>query len=172
VIKSMSGKTIEINNTDAEGRVTLADSVYYACQQKPDQLIDIATLTGAITVALGETAAGLMTNDANFAEQVKAACQAAGERVWEMPMYEDYEEAVTKGTIADMLNAGSGGQAGSQNGAMFIKQFVGKTPWVHLDIAGTCWPERRDTHFTPKNNPSGFGILSFIKHLETLSAAS
>ncbi|MDX1919748.1 MAG: leucyl aminopeptidase [Candidatus Caenarcaniphilales bacterium] len=166
VITSMSGKTIEINNTDAEGRVTLADSVYYACQQKPDHVIDIATLTGAIVVALGETAAGLMSNNKELTEEVKKAFEQSGEKVWEMPLYEDYEESVTKGTIADLLNAGSGGQAGSQNGALFIKHFVGNTPWVHLDIAGTCWPEKRDTFFTPRNNPAGFGVLSFIRHLE------
>lgn len=169
ILRSMSGKTIEINNTDAEGRVTLADSVYYACEQKPDAVIDIATLTGAIVVALGESAAGLMTNNAELGDNLKKAFEDAGERVWEMPMYEDYQESVVKGTIADMLNAGSGGQAGSQNGAMFIKQFVGETPWVHLDIAGTCWPEKRDTHFTPKNNPSGFGVLGFLRYLESLT---
>jgi leucyl aminopeptidase len=169
VLTSMSGKTIEINNTDAEGRVTLADSVYYACQQKPDQVIDIATLTGAVVVALGEAAAGLMTNNDQVGQEVKNAFEEAGERLWELPLYDDYEDAVVKGTIADMLNAGSGGQAGSQNGGMFIKQFVGDTPWVHLDIAGTCWPERKDTNFTPKNNPAGFGVLGFIKHLENSS---
>lgn len=169
VITSMSGKTIEINNTDAEGRVTLADSVYYACQQKPDQVIDIATLTGAIVVALGETAAGLMGNNKELTQEVKKSFEEAGEKVWEMPLYEDYEDGVIKGTIADLLNAGSGGQAGSQNGALFIKHFVGDTPWVHLDIAGTCWPEKRDTFFTPRNNPAGFGVLSFVRHLENLS---
>jgi leucyl aminopeptidase len=169
VITAMSGKTIEINNTDAEGRVTLADSVYYACQQKPDQVIDIATLTGAIVVALGETAAGIMSNNEALCEDVKKAFESSGEKVWEMPLYEDYEDGVTKGTIADLLNAGSGGQAGSQNGALFIKHFVGKTPWVHLDIAGTCWPEKRDTFFTPRNNPAGFGVLGFIRYLENLS---
>ncbi|MDJ0624959.1 MAG: leucyl aminopeptidase [Candidatus Caenarcaniphilales bacterium] len=169
VITSMSGKTIEINNTDAEGRVTLADSVFYACKQKPDQVIDIATLTGAVVVALGEAAAGLMTNNQPFGDQIKQAFSDSGEKLWQLPLYEDYEDAVLKGTIADMLNAGSGGQAGSQNGAMFIKQFVGDTPWVHLDIAGVCWPERKDTNYTPKNNPAGFGVLGFIRHLEKMS---
>ncbi len=166
VLTSMSGKTIEINNTDAEGRVTLADSVYYACQQKPDAVIDIATLTGAVVVALGETAAGLMTNNPEFADKVKKAFEQSGEKVWELPLYEDYEDDVVKGTIADMINSGSGGQAGSQNGALFVKQFVGETPWVHLDIAGICWPEKRDTHHTPRNNPSGFGVLGFMRYLE------
>jgi leucyl aminopeptidase len=170
ILTSMSGKTMEINNTDAEGRVTLADSVFYACEQKPDQIIDIATLTGAIVVSLGETAAGLMSNNPELAEEVKKAFNLAGEKVWELPLYEDYESSVTKGTIADMLNAGSGGQAGSQNGALFVKQFVGKTPWVHLDIAGTCWPEKKDTCFTPKNNPAGYGVLGFVRHLENLSS--
>ena len=150
-------------------KLILSNKKYYSCQQKPTAIIDIATLTGAIVVALGETAAGLMTNNSELANNLKQAFEEAGERVWEMPMYDDYEESVVKGTIADMLNAGSGGQAGSQNGAMFIKQFVGETPWVHLDIAGTCWPEKRDTHFTPKNNPAGFGVLGFIKYLENLS---
>jgi leucyl aminopeptidase len=171
VITAMNGKTMEINNTDAEGRVTLADAVYYASKQKPDHIIDIATLTGAIVVVLGEAAAGLMSNDEKLTEQIKKAFEASGERAWELPLYEDYEDAVTKGTIADMINAGSGGQAGAQNGALFIKQFVGDTPWVHLDIAGTCWPERRDTYFTPKNNPAGFGILTFVRHIELLDAA-
>ncbi|HEY9886650.1 MAG TPA: leucyl aminopeptidase, partial [Vampirovibrionales bacterium] len=170
VIGSMAGKTIEVNNTDAEGRVTLADSVFYACKQKPDVVIDIATLTGAIVVALGEAAAGLMTNDQKVADELKNVFAEVGENVWQMPMYDDYEESVTKSsTIADMLNAGSGGLAGSQNGAMFIKQFVGETPWVHLDIAGVCWPEKRDTSLTPRGNPSGFAVLSFARYLESLS---
>ncbi|MDX1917997.1 MAG: leucyl aminopeptidase [Candidatus Caenarcaniphilales bacterium] len=171
VITAMSGKTIEINNTDAEGRVTLADAVYYATKQKPDQIIDIATLTGAIVVALGEAAAGLMSNNPAMAEAVKEAFDEAGEKVWEMPLYEDYEEDVTKNTIADLLNAGSGGQAGSQNGALFIKHFVEGIPWVHLDIAGTCWPEKRDTWYTSRNSAAGFGVLGFIRYLENLSGS-
>ncbi len=166
VIKSMSGKTIEIDNTDAEGRVTLADAIHYAKQEKPDEIIDIATLTGAVVVALGESAAGIMTNNQDMLDKVKKAFDLAGERVWQLPLYKEYEDGVLKDTIADVLNTGSKGQAGSQNGGCFIKQFVGETPWVHLDIAGACWPERFDTHYTPKNNPAGFGVLGFIKYLE------
>ena len=107
-----------------------------------------------------------MTNNPEFADKVKKAFEQSGEKVWELPLYEDYEDDVVKGTIADMINSGSGGQAGSQNGALFVKQFVGETPWVHLDIAGICWPEKRDTHHTPRNNPSGFGVLGFMRYLE------
>ena len=166
VIKSMSGKTIEILNTDAEGRVTLADSVYYACKQKPDIVIDIATLTGAVVVALGETAAGIMTNNQEALDKVKEAFDSAGERVWQLPLFEEYEDCIKRNTIADMVNTGSKGQAGSQNGGSFIKQFVGDTPWVHIDIAGSCWPELHDTWYTPKGNPAGFGVLGFLRYIE------
>ncbi len=165
ILTAMNGKTMEINNTDAEGRVTLADAVYYASLQNPDEIIDIATLTGAVVVALGETAAGLMTNDQPFADRVKASFEGVGEKLWQLPLYEEYEEDVVKGTVADMINASSGGQAGSQNGALFIKQFINGKAWVHLDIAGTCWPEKRDTPYTPKNNPAGFGVLGFLNYL-------
>jgi len=165
VVVSRSGKTIEVLNTDAEGRVTLADSVYYACEQNPDQIIDLATLTGAVVVALGEVCAGAMTNNQELLKNLEKSFSIAGERIWELPMYEEYEEYI-KSDIADMINTGSKGQAGPQNGAVFIKQFVSNNrPWVHLDIAGACWPERTNTHFTSKNNPAGFGVLGLIEYL-------
>ena len=169
VITSRSGKTIEILNTDAEGRVTLADSVYYACEQKPDQIIDLATLTGAVVVALGEVCAGAMTNNQDFLKTLEQSFSKAGERIWELPMFPEYEEYI-KSEIADMINTGSRGQAGPQNGAVFIKQFIDPDmPWVHLDIAGACWPEREATFFTEKNNPSGFGVLGLIEYLSSFS---
>lgn len=169
VITAMNGKTIEILNTDAEGRVTLADALHYANLQNPDHIIDLATLTGAVVVALGEAYAGVMTNDQECLDKLKLACDKSGEQIWQLPLCPAYEENIKKGTIADMINTGSRGQAGSQNGGVFLKQFVGDTPWVHIDIAGTCWPEQKDTSFTPKNNPSGFGVLSLVRHLENLS---
>jgi leucyl aminopeptidase len=145
VITAMNGKTIEVNNTDAEGRLTLADAVYYVSQKNPDEIIDIATLTGACIVALGNICAGLMTNDEEFLKRVKAVADEEGENMWQLPLYEEYKENL-KSPIADLINAGSKGQAGAQNGALFIKEFLGKDskskkeiPWLHIDIAGPCW---------------------------------
>jgi leucyl aminopeptidase len=134
VLRAMNGKTIEIINTDAEGRLILADALSYARQLGLSPIVDVATLTGAISVALGNVAVGAMTNDEAVLENVKRAAAAAGEKVWQLPMYEEYKEQI-KSDVADMKNAG-GRAAGSITAAFLLKEFVEDTPWVHLDMAG------------------------------------
>lgn len=136
VISSFSGKTIEIQHTDAEGRLILADGLAYARRLGATSLVNVATLTGAVVTALGYITTGLMTNDEKWAEEVKAAARVAGEKMWELPLFEEYEEYL-KSEVADLKNEG-GGPAGSIQGGMFLKHFAEKTPWVHLDIAGTA----------------------------------
>ncbi|HLF70812.1 MAG TPA: leucyl aminopeptidase [Dehalococcoidia bacterium] len=134
VLETMLGKTIEVINTDAEGRLILADGLAYAREQGATAIVDIATLTGAISVTLGNVAMGAMSNDAALTERVKRAATAAGEKVWELPMWDEYKDLI-KSDVADMKNSG-GRMAGSITAAMLLKEFVGDTPWVHLDIAG------------------------------------
>jgi leucyl aminopeptidase len=138
IIKTLSGKYIEILNTDAEGRVVLSDALAYANTFKPDCIIDLATLTGACVVALGDLASGLFSNDEKLSEKVRMAGEISGERVWPLPLWPEYDELV-KSDVADVKNIGSPGSAGPASGASFLKAFVGTTPWVHLDIAGTAW---------------------------------
>ncbi len=136
IIKMHSGKTVEILNTDAEGRVILGDALSYAAEKKPKAIIDVATLTGAIITCLGRHAIGLFSNDAKLAEKIKVAGNKTFERVWEMPLWKEYSEMV-KGDFADIRNIGSEtGEAGSITAAAFLKEFVGETKWAHLDIAG------------------------------------
>ncbi len=145
VVKTASGKTVEITNTDAEGRVILSDALYHASQLKPKGIIDFATLTGACVVALGTHAAGLLTNDNTLASKVKKAADESGERVWELPMWDDYKDLI-KSDVADMRNADERSDAGATEGGLFLKEFVGEgIPWVHLDIAGTAYVESPTT---------------------------
>ena len=135
---SMSGKTIEVLNTDAEGRLILADGITYAKQLGATHLVDAATLTGAIVVALSNINVGVFGSDQEFTDKLLASSKAVGEKMWQMPMDEEYREFI-KGTVADIQNIGSGKGGGAITGAMFIKEFTGDTPWIHLDIAGTAW---------------------------------
>ena len=135
---AMSGKTIEVLNTDAEGRLILADGVTYAKQLGATHLVDAATLTGAIVVALANVNVGVFGIDQEFTDKLLASAKACGEKMWPMPMDDEYREFI-KGTMADIQNIGSGKGGGATTGAMFIREFVGDTPWVHLDIAGTAW---------------------------------
>jgi leucyl aminopeptidase len=134
VLKTMSGKTIEVLNTDAEGRLILSDGLAYAVEQGATAIVDIATLTGAISITLGNVAMGAMGNNAALMDRVKQAAVDAGEKVWELPMYDEYKDQI-KSDVADMKNTGGRG-AGSITAAMLLREFVGDTPWVHLDIAG------------------------------------
>ena len=134
VLKAMNGKTIEVINTDAEGRLILADGLCYAREQKADAIVDVATLTGAISIALGNVAMGAMTNDEALYGRVEKAAGCAGEKVWQLPMYDEYKDQI-KSDVADMKNTGGRG-AGSITAAFFLKEFVDDTPWVHLDMAG------------------------------------
>src|SRR5580692_1773087 len=135
---AMSGKTIEVLNTDAEGRLILADGIHYAKQLGATHLIDAATLTGAIVVALANVNAGVFGSDQPFTDKLLASSKAAGEKMWQMPIDDEYREFI-KGTVADIQNIGSGKGGGAITGAMFIKEFTGDSPWIHLDIAGTAW---------------------------------
>jgi leucyl aminopeptidase len=140
VIRPMGGKTVEIISTDAEGRLILADALGYANQHEAKLIVDIATLTGAMQVALGDICTGAFANNQKLADRVIAAGAEAGERIWQMPMYEDYKEA-NKSSVADVKNVG-GRLAGSITAAQFLSEFVGDTAWVHLDIAGTSMTDK------------------------------
>jgi leucyl aminopeptidase len=155
IVTSMSGQTIEIINTDAEGRLVLADALWYTQDRfKPRFMIDLATLTGAIIIALGHEYAGLYSNDDELAERVRAAGQATGERVWRMPLGEEYDKQI-KSDAADMKNTGDRA-GGSISAAQFLQRFVNQSPWVHLDIAGTAWSSK-DAPTVPKGG-TAFGV--------------
>ena len=135
---AMSGKSIEVINTDAEGRLILSDGLYYARQLGCTHLVDAATLTGAIVTALANVNTGVFGSDPKFTEQVLAASRTAGEKMWPMPLDDEYREMI-KSTIADIQNVGSGKGGGASTAAAFLREFTAETPWVHLDIAGTAW---------------------------------
>ena len=155
----MNGKTIEINNTDAEGRLILADALVYAVEQGAERIVDLATLTGAIIVALGSTHAGLFSNDDDWFAEVDAACAATGELGWRLPLHEETAKLV-EGTYADLDNAPEARKASSITAAHFLEAFVGDVPWVHMDIAGTAWGLGRP--YVGKG-ASGFGVRSLIE---------
>ena len=161
VVKTLSGKTVEVQNTDAEGRLILSDGLAYATRFKPAALIDIATLTGACVVALGQFAIGMFGTDARLKEAVRKAGQRAGERVWEMPLWNDYFEQL-RSDVADMRNIGGRG-GGMITAALFLSKFVGDCAWVHLDIASTDWSER-ERAYIPKG-PTGIGTRLLIQYL-------
>jgi leucyl aminopeptidase len=159
VFKAYNGKTMEIVNTDAEGRVILSDSLAYANEQKPDAIIDFATLTGACQVALGDHASGLMSNNQDLANQVLAAGERSGDRCWQLPLWKVYGEQI-KTAMADVRNTG-GRRAGAITAALFLKEFVGDTPWVHLDIAGTAYADGEQAYvapYNPKPGATGVGV--------------
>lgn len=156
VVKSMSGQTIEVLNTDAEGRLVLADALWYAQTRfKPKLVIDLATLTGAILVALGHEHAGLFSNDDRLADRILAAGRAEGEPAWRLPLGDAYDKAL-KSKIADMKNIG-GPQAGSITAAQFLQRFIDKTPWAHLDIAGVAWQDGEHKALAPSWG-TGWGV--------------
>jgi leucyl aminopeptidase len=151
IVTSMSGQTIEILNTDAEGRLILCDALTYAERFNPAAVIDIATLTGACVIALGHVATGLFANDDDLAEEILAAGQAAADRAWHMPMWDDYQDQL-KSNFADMANIG-GRPAGSVTAACFLARFARKLKWAHLDIAGTAWKSGREKGSTGRPVP-------------------
>ncbi|MDH5556897.1 MAG: leucyl aminopeptidase [Alphaproteobacteria bacterium] len=155
IVTSMSGQTIEIHNTDAEGRLVLADVLWY-CQDrfKPQFMVDLATLTGAIIIGLGHEYAGMFANDDKLSDQLFAAGTATGEKVWRMPLHDNYDKKI-KSDAADMKNIG-GRDAGSITAAQFLQRFVNKTPWVHLDIAGMAWS--KEAKPTVPKGATGFGV--------------
>ncbi|KAL7137909.1 hypothetical protein ABFS83_10G126600 [Erythranthe nasuta] len=155
VLTASNGKTIEVNNTDAEGRLTLADALVYACNQGVDKIVDLATLTGACIVALGPSIAGVFTPSDDLANEVFGASEVSGEKFWRMPMEESYWESMKSG-VADMVNTG-GRQGGAITAALFLKQFVNeKVQWMHIDMAGPVWSDK-------KKNATGFGVSTLVE---------
>ena len=158
IVTAMNGKTIEVNNTDAEGRLILSDALCYAVDQGAERIIDLATLTGAIIIALGSTYAGLFSNDDDWCAEVEEACTETGELGWRLPFHPEYFE-LTKGKYADLTNASNSRKASSIYAAEFLKQFVGDTPWLHMDIAGTAWDLGRRY---VGSGASGYGVRTLI----------
>jgi leucyl aminopeptidase len=166
VLTAMNGTTIEVNNTDAEGRLVLADAVTYAIRQGARQIVDLATLTGACVVALGSVCTGVMGAPQATVDELLSAAARAGERMWQLPLYDEYRE-VLRSEVADMRNSG-GRNAGAQVGAVFIREFAGTTPWVHLDIAGTAWTDK-DTTLAVKG-ATGVGVRTLVALAEAAAA--
>lgn len=164
VLRARNGVTIEVLNTDAEGRLVLADGLSRAAELKPDAIIDLATLTGACIVALGVEIAALMGNNPSFVGQVKQAGDRAGEAFWELPLDARYRSHIDS-HVADLKNIGNAGQAGSIIGGLFLQEFVNNVPWVHLDIAGTAYGETDDAHIT--KGGTGFGIRTLAELVTT-----
>jgi len=160
VLTAMSGKTIEVLNTDAEGRLVLADGLHYAQTLGATRLINAATLTGAISIALGHLNAGLFSNDDETTRRFLEVYPVAGEKFWQMPCTDDYREQI-KSSIADIMNTGGSRYGGAISGAMFLKEFVGDTPWIHLDIAGTAWVDEQKPW--QSKGPSGIGVRSITE---------
>jgi leucyl aminopeptidase len=159
IVTSLSGKTIEIANTDAEGRLVLADALAYAKRYDPSAVIDLATLTGACIIALGHDAAGLITNDQALASEVQTVGDATGEIVWPLPLLEGHREQI-RSDYADVRNIG-GRPAGTITGGAFLSHFAEGYPWVHLDIAGMARTEK-DHPYTPKGG-TGFGVRLLVE---------
>ena len=165
---AMSGKSIEIINTDAEGRLVLADGLHYAKELGATHLIDAATLTGAVVVALGMINVGVFSNDDSFYERFSKSLAASGEKMWRLPVDEEYREMI-KSSIADIVNSG-GRWGGAVTAAMFLKEFVGDTPWIHLDIAGVAWIE--DSKPWIAKGPSGTPVRSLVEFVRELGAGA
>jgi leucyl aminopeptidase len=165
IVTTMNGKTVEILNTDAEGRVTMADTLHYGAQLEPDFMVDLATLTGACMVALGQEVAGLMSNSDGLAESLLKASDSSGELIWRLPLTEEYEESM-KSPVADLKNISGTRYGGAITAGLFLKQFVGETAWAHIDIAGPSWAEKDTVPYQPRG-ATGFGVrtmLSFIQN--------
>jgi leucyl aminopeptidase len=167
IVKAMNGKTIEVINTDAEGRLILADGLCYAAKLGATKIVDVATLTGACVVALGHAAAAVVTNDDAFVNEFLVASKPSGERYWQMPYYEDYSNQM-KSDIADLKNTG-GRAAGTLTAAAFLRAFVGDTPWIHVDIAGTAYLENASAW--QAKGPTGTPVRAFVALIESLAGS-
>ena len=166
IVRALDGTTIEVNNTDAEGRLVLADCISYAVAEGAKHLVDLATLTGAIVTALGSTYAGLFSNDDDWCARVAAAAERAGDGAWRMPLHPEYAEMI-KGRYADIQNVTEARKASSATAAEFLSRFAGDTPWAHLDIAGTAWDLGRP--YAAKGG-SGFGVRLLVELARSLAA--
>ena len=161
VFTSYGGKTIEILNTDAEGRLILADALGWTAQYTPQGVVDLATLTGAVITCLGHVAAGAMGTDVALMDKVKAAAEKTHERVWELPLWDDYDEGI-KSKVADVQNIGDG-TAGTIAGGAFLKKFAENYPWVHLDIAGTGFKVGAGSSYIPEEGATGYGVRLLVQ---------
>ena len=167
IITQLNGKTVEVNNTDAEGRLILADALTYCARElKAERILDLATLTGAVVVALGSTYAALISNDEAWAEAVRAAGESTGELAWRLPLHPEYKE-LTKGKVADLTNASAKRKAGTIYAGSFLEEFVDGRPWAHLDIAGTAWDTDREY---VGSGPTGFGVRLVVSLARALAA--
>jgi leucyl aminopeptidase len=166
ILKAMNGKTIEVLNTDAEGRLILADALSYALELGATRIIDAATLTGAVVVALGHAASGAMSNDDSFVERFLRVVADCGERYWRLPLYPDYDQQI-KSEIADLKNTG-GRPGGAETAAAFLKNFVADTPWIHLDVAGTAYLDTESPYLA--KGPTGTPVRAFLTIVEDLAA--
>jgi leucyl aminopeptidase len=164
VIRYLNGKTIEVLNTDAEGRLILADALALAAKQKPDYMINLATLTGACMVALGTQVAGMFSNHAALADRIMRCAQESGEKLWQLPLVKEYREDI-KSSVADIKNIGSG-HGGAITAALILQEFVEEIPWAHLDIAGPAYTDR-DIATCPKGG-TGFGVRTLLRFLTTI----
>ena len=168
MFRAHNGKTVEVLNTDAEGRLVLADALSVAAEAKPDAIIDLATLTGAVMVALGKRIAGLMGNNDDFTGQVSDAAKWAGESVWTLPLPDEYRSALDS-PVADLKNIGGDRYGGALTAGLFLSEFVPEgLPWAHLDIAGTAWSDE-DTAETCKG-ATGFGVRTLLRLVERFAA--
>lgn len=168
IVRAMNGKSIEITNTDAEGRLVLADGLCYARKLGATHLVDIATLTGAAVIALGNVSTAVMSNDRQFVDLFHQASAPYGERYWELPLFPEYADLI-KSNIADMKNSG-GRQAGTIYGAMFLKEYVDTAPWIHLDIAGSSWTDKDLGHLV--KGPTAVGVRPLARLAELFGHAS
>ena len=166
IITQYNGKTVEVNNTDAEGRLILADALAYAVELGAERIVDLATLTGAVTIALGSTYAAVIANDDDLADEVIGAGERSGELAWRLPLHPEYKELM-KGAVADLSNLGKKRKAGTITAASFLEEFVGETPWAHVDIAGTAWDVGRAY---VGNDANGFGVRLLVELARQLSA--
>lgn len=157
ILRSSNGKTIEVLNTDAEGRLTLADALVYAEKQGVQVIVDLATLTGAVVVGLGEGVAGLYANDDSLRDSLVEAAGRANEQIWSMPLVDSYRSQI-KSNLADLKNIGAGKGGGSITAALFLQEFVDKAKWAHIDMAGPVWD-------TAAGKPTGYGVKLLVDYL-------
>lgn len=165
ILRASNGKTIEVLNTDAEGRLTLADALDYAVKLQPQTVVDLATLTGACVVALGEEVAGLMCNDEDLAVAMLAAANRAGEKLWEMPLEPRYRSLI-ESDVADLRNIATSRYGGSLTAGLFLREFVADVPWAHLDIAGPAFAERPMSSYIGKGG-TGYGVRTLVEFIES-----
>ena len=167
VLRMRNGKTVEVLNTDAEGRLILADALSLASDEQPDAIVDLATLTGAITVALGEKIAGLMGNDERWLAEIKDVADRTGEQVWTLPLPGEYRKMLDS-EVADIKNVSSGGGGGSLVAGLFLQEFTNSAPWAHLDIAGTARASSDDGYVS--RGGTGWGVRTLIELARTFEA--